>query len=249
MAGPSGQKIVVRVCQLQVTPALTEVKFFTICECNQYGNAANLNIMTIAIWLTVVSICLLGAMSPGPSLAVVLQQTLRGGRETGLVAALTHGLGIGLYALLCISGIAVMITASPILFTTLQWLGAGYLIWLGIKGLRAQNKTDAPLVNPTSTGSAARDGFLVVFLNPKVAVFFIALFSQVIGSETTWLEKLAYAATAMFIDMGWYMIVAWSFSNPRWLARLQQNFVWIERAFGVVLIALAIRLLAVSLVN
>lgn len=184
-------------------------------------------------------------MSPGPSLAVVLQQTIRGGRTTGLVAALTHGLGIGLYALLCISGIAVMITASPVLFTTLQWLGAAYLIWIGVKGLRAKNRPDATLANPTSTGSAARDGFMVVFLNPKVAVFFIAMFSQVIGSETNWLEKISYAATAMFIDMGWYMIVAWTFSNPRWLGRLQQNVVWLERAFGVVLIALAIRLFVV----
>lgn len=188
-------------------------------------------------------------MSPGPSLAVVLQQTLRGGRKPGLVAALTHGLGIGLYALLCISGIAVMITASPLLFTALQWLGAGYLIWIGIKGLRARAGADATLANTTTTRSAARDGFLVVFLNPKVAVFFIALFSQVIGSETNWLEKLAYASTAMFIDMAWYMIVAWSFSNPYWLERLQRNVVWLERVFGVVLIALALRLLAGGLVN
>lgn len=205
--------------------------------------------MTITMWLTVVSICLLGAMSPGPSLAVVLQQTLRGGRETGLVAAITHGLGIGLYAMLCISGIAVVITASPLLFTSLQWLGAGYLIWIGIKGLRAQPVTDATLANPPTTGSAARDGFLVVFLNPKVAVFFIALFSQVIGSDTTWLDKTVYAATAMFIDMGWYIIVAWSFSNTRWLGYLQRNIVWLERAFGVVLIALALRLLTTSLIN
>ena len=69
--------------------------------------------MTFTTWLTVASICLLGAMSPGPSLAVVLKQTLSGGRKTGLFAAITHGLGIGLYALLCISGIAVMIVASP----------------------------------------------------------------------------------------------------------------------------------------
>ena len=205
--------------------------------------------MTLAIWLTVVSICLLGAMSPGPSLAVVLQQTLRGGRRTGLVAAVTHGLGIGLYALLCISGIAVMITTSPVLFTALQWLGAAYLLWIGIKGLRARAGTNAALADSPTTGSAARDGFLVVFLNPKVAVFFIALFSQVIGSETTWLEKLAYAATAMFIDMAWYMIVAWSFSNPRWLGYLQRNVVWLERAFGVILIALAIRLFSGGLVN
>jgi threonine/homoserine/homoserine lactone efflux protein len=204
--------------------------------------------MTLAIWLTVVSICLLGAMSPGPSLAVVLKQTLGGGRRTGLIAAFTHGLGIGLYALLCISGIAVMITTSPLLFTALQWGGAGYLVWMGINGLRARSSPDAKLADPPTTGSAARDGFLVVFLNPKIAVFFIALFSQVIGSDTTWLEKLAYASTAMIIDMGWYIIVAWSFSNPRWLGRLQDNVVWLERLFGVILIALAVRLLAGELI-
>ena len=200
--------------------------------------------MTIAIWLTIVSICILGAMSPGPSLAVVLKQTVIGGRKMGLIAAIAHGLGIGLYALMCISGIAVMITASPTLFTALQWCGAAYLIWMGIKGLRARDQTAATPEYASSTGNAARDGFLVVFLNPKVAVFFIALFSQVIGSETTWLEKLAYAATAMLIDMGWYMIVAWSFSNPRWLGYLQKNVVLLDRAFGVILIALAVNLLA-----
>jgi threonine/homoserine/homoserine lactone efflux protein len=205
--------------------------------------------MTIAIWLTVVSICLLGAMSPGPSLAVVLKQTISGGRRTGLIAAITHGLGIGLYALLCISGIAVMITTSPVLFTALQWAGAAYLVWIGIKGLRAKPGDSSALADPPTTGSAARDGFLVVFLNPKVAVFFIALFSQVIGSETSWPEKLAFAATALFIDMAWYMIVAWSFSNPRWLGYLQRNVVWLERAFGAILIVLAMSLLAGGLVD
>jgi threonine/homoserine/homoserine lactone efflux protein len=142
-----------------------------------------------------------------------------------------------------------MITTSPALFQALQWAGAAYLVWLGIKGLMASRGEDGALAAPATTGSAARDGFLVVFLNPKVAVFFIALFSQVIGSETTWIEKLVYAATALLIDMGWYVIVAWSFSNPRWLGKLQKNVVWLERIFGVVLIALALRLLAGSLVN
>jgi threonine/homoserine/homoserine lactone efflux protein len=203
--------------------------------------------MTTGLWLTVVSICVLGAMSPGPSLAVVLKQTLSGGRKTGLVAAVMHGVGIGFYALLCISGIGLIITTSPILFQALQWAGAAYLVWLGIKGLRARAVDNAGLADPPTTHSAARDGFLVVFLNPKVAVFFIALFSQVIGSDTSTLEKLAYAATALVIDMAWYVIVAWMFSNPRWLDKLQNNVVWLERIFGVVLIALALRLFAGSL--
>jgi threonine/homoserine/homoserine lactone efflux protein len=203
--------------------------------------------MTISIWLTVASICLLGAMSPGPSLAVVVRCTLNGGRKAGLIAAAAHGLGFGLYALLCVSGIAVVITASPLLFTGLQWLGAGFLLWLGIQGLRAKAPAPAdeqnPPLAPPSSGSAARDGFLIVFLNPKVVIFLIALFSQVIGSDTSTVERLIYVATAMLIDMGWFLLVAWLFSNPRWLGYLQKNVVWLERIFGVVLIALAARLL------
>ena len=199
--------------------------------------------MTITSWLAVVSICLLGAMSPGPSLAVVLRQTLSGGRKAGLVTAFAHGIGFGLYALACVSGIAVVVTTSPLLFTALQWLGAAFLLWLGIKGLMAKPSTGAaPLETPAKNG-AFRDGFLVVFLNPKIAVFLIAVFSQVIGDHTSGTERLIYVATAMFIDMGWYMIVAWLFSNPMWLGGLQKRAVWLERLFGVILIALAGRLL------
>jgi threonine/homoserine/homoserine lactone efflux protein len=224
--------------------AWTTLSICNNSRCIRPRITAHYGVMTISIWLTVVSICLLGAMSPGPSLAVVLKQTVSGGRKMGLISAITHGLGIGLYAMASISGIAVLITATPALFTALKWLGALYLIWIGIKGLQAKAGSGDSLADPPTTGSAARDGFLIVFLNPKVAVFFIALFSQFIGSETTWLEKLVFAATAMFIDMAWYMIVAWLFSNPRWLQRLQHNVVWIERTFGVILIAIAIRLLA-----
>ncbi|WP_394170662.1 LysE family translocator [Saccharospirillum alexandrii] len=198
--------------------------------------------MTWATWLAVVSICMLGAMSPGPSLAVVLKQTLAGGRSNGIVVALTHGLGIGLYALLSIFGLAALITASPVAFTALQWSGALYLAWLGVKGLRARANPDAELPDVPTTASAARDGFLVVFLNPKVAVFFIALFSQVVGADTSVLAKLGYAATAMVIDGGWYLVVAWLFSTPAWLERLKRHSVWFERVFGVILVALAGRL-------
>lgn len=198
--------------------------------------------MTWTTWLAVVSICMLGAMSPGPSLAVVLKQTLAGGRSNGVVVAVTHGLGIGLYATLSIFGLAALITASPVAFTALQWGGALYLAWLGVKGLRARANPDAELPDVPTTASAARDGFLVVFLNPKVAVFFIALFSQVVGADTSVLAKLGYAATAMVIDGGWYLIVAWLFSTPAWLDRLKRHSVWFERVFGVILVTLAGRL-------
>lgn len=198
--------------------------------------------MTLATWLAVVSICLLGAMSPGPSLAVVLRQTLGGGRRNGVTAALMHALGLGLYAFLSIAGLAAVIHASRWAFGLLQLGSALYLAWLGVKGLTARRQAGSDLPKAPTTTSAARDGFLVVFMNPKIAVFFIALFSQVVGMDTSLAAKLGYAATAMVIDGSWYVIVAWLLSSPRWLHRMQQHGVWLERTFGAVLLALAGRL-------
>ncbi|EAR09889.1 LysE family translocator [Reinekea blandensis] len=202
--------------------------------------------MTLTAWLTIVGICALGAMSPGPSLAVVLKHTLAGGRRQGMTAAITHGLGVGLYAFVCVSGLAVVILTSETLFTILQWGGAGYLLWMGIKGLLSRSNPNQQLPD-VEAKEAARDGFMIVFLNPKIAVFFIALFSQVVGTDTTLVGKFAYASTAMIIDGLWYVVVAWLFSNPRWLAVLQQQAVWLDRIFGVVLMGLAGKL-AVELV-
>lgn len=198
--------------------------------------------MTLATWLTVVTICVLGAMSPGPSLAIVLKQTLTGGRRHGIITAIAHGLGVGLYAFLSIMGLAAIITASPTAFSVLQWGGALYLAWLGLKGLMAKHTGDGDLPDTPTTANAARDGFLVVFLNPKIAVFFLALFSQVVGTDTSTLAKFGYAATAMVIDGLWYLTVAWLFSNPKWLAQLKRKSVWFERIFGAILVALAGRL-------
>ena len=196
----------------------------------------------LATWFTVLSICVLGAMSPGPSLAVVLRHTLGGGRVHGCLAALAHGAGVGLYALLSISGLAVLITASPAVFRAFQWAGAAYLAWLGIRGLLARAPhPDAPVAVARGAG-AARDGFLIAFLNPKIAVFLIALFSQVIGDDTPWTARALYAGTAWCTDTAWYLLVAWLFSTPRWLEWLRNNAVWFERLFGLILLGLAGRL-------
>ncbi len=203
--------------------------------------------MTLESWLTVVAVCSLGAMSPGPSLAVVLRHTLNGGRKQGCLAALAHGFGVGMYAWLCISGVALLITNSPRMFLFFQWAGAAYLAWMGILGLRAKAPHEETAGMPNGRDGAARDGFLIVFLNPKIAVFFIALFSQLVGSETTWLGRLGYAATAGTIDALWYVLVAWLFSAPRWLHKLQANAVWLNRLFGIILLALAVRLVLETL--
>lgn len=176
-----------------------------------------------------------------------MRHALSGGRRQGCITGMMHGLGVGLYALLSISGLAVLITTSPQLFKALEWAGAGYLAWLGIKGLRAKPAASGPLQTTATDTSAARDGFLIVFLNPKIAVFFIALFSQVIGPSTHWFERGLYAGTAWFIDTGWYVLVAVMVTQPKWLSALQKHAVWLDRVFGVILLALAAKLVAETL--
>ncbi|SRR5690554_2123267 len=194
-------------------------------------------------WFAVIGLCLMGAMSPGPSLALVLKHTLHAGRRQGMVAGFAHGLGVGMYALAAVLGIAAIITTSPTLFTLIQWAGAAFLAYLGLKGLLAKHATPTAIA-PAATNSshAARDGFLMACLNPYTAIFFIALFSQLVDIHTPFSVKLLYAATAVIIDMGWYMSVAWFFSQPVWLRRLERYSVWIERLFSLVLIGFAVKL-------
>lgn len=178
-------------------------------------------------------------MSPGPSLALVLKHTLNGGREQGMITGIFHGFGVGIYAILSVVGLAAVIHNLPSLFIAIQWAGAIFLAWIGFQGVRKKRVIVGAKVSDNEVTYAARDGFLMACLNPKAAIFFIALFSQVVGPDTPITAKFAYAFTAMVVDMGWYITVAWLFSRPNWLSWLQRYSHWLERVFGVILIGLA----------
>ncbi len=197
-------------------------------------------------WLSLFGVCLLGAMSPGPSLAVVTRATLRGGLGSGMSAAVAHGVGVGLYGLITVAGLAVLIAGSPRLFLGIQVLGALYLIHLGIKSLRAGTAPGAMSHGDEESESrhgAAVNGFLVAFLNPKLAVFMLALFSQFLDAEAGATQKTIMVLTVGITDALWYGAIAALLSRPRFLDRLQANAVVIDRVFGVILIALALTVL------
>ena len=203
--------------------------------------------MEFGQWLSLLSICLLGAMSPGPSLAVMVKSTLGGGHRAGYPAALAHGAGVGLYGLLTVTGLAVLITRSPGIFLALQVMGAFYLLYLGIKSLL--NSGNTGLLDTTSSigRSAAVDGFLVAFLNPKLAVFMLALFSQFLQPDTGIQQKAIMVATVGITDACWYALVVALLSRNTFLEKLRRSATTIDRIFGVILIALALSVLANAL--
>jgi len=199
--------------------------------------------MALNHWLSLVGICLLGAISPGPSLAVVLKSTLNGGVAKGYASAIAHGLGVALYGLLTVTGLAVLITRSPELFLGIQVLGAGYLIYLGMQSLRSTGHSEQQQEHFPNSQNAALEGFLVSFLNPKLAVFMLALFSQFLLPEFGLFEKSIMVATVGITDACWYCLIVSLVSRKSLMGKLQRSAQRIDRMFGVVLILLAFTVL------
>ena len=93
--------------------------------------------MPLSLWLSMSLICIFGAMSPGPSLAVVVQNTLSGGRLQGVITGISHGFGIVIWAGLTAGGIGLLITQQPALFNGMRYAGAALLVYLGVRSLRS----------------------------------------------------------------------------------------------------------------
>lgn len=201
--------------------------------------------MPFSLWMSLAAICAMGAMSPGPSLAMVLRHTLGGGRVPGIAAAISHALGVGLYALLTVWGLGELIVRFPTLFQAVTWGGAAYLAWLGIKALRAGRggAVNAQAV-ATTRGQAARDGMLVALANPKLILFFVALLSQFVSPDMSLAARAIIVLTAVIIDGGWYVLVAVGLSHSRVLPWLQARAHWINRITGLLLLALALRVVS-----
>lgn len=201
-------------------------------------------------WLQVALVCAMGAVSPGPSLAVVLRNTLAGGKRQGVLTGLGHGLGILLYAGLVVTGLAVALAAFPAVEAAVGYAGILLLVWLGLSfiGVRLPSAGNGRKAATSSAetgqhrgGFAA--GFLIAFLNPKIAAFFMAVFAPFIRLDANGTEKAILALTAGVIDAGWYILVALALSGTGLIHVLHRHASGVDRAIGGLLLVLAAGLL------
>ncbi|MCG9695768.1 LysE family translocator [Shewanella sp. Isolate11] len=201
--------------------------------------------MSFSTWLGLLAICCLGAMSPGPSLAMVVRHTLGGGRAKGIVCAWAHSIGIGVYALVTLLGLAVLLKQAPLIFNGIAIAGALYLAYMGVQALRSKGGMSQKLAagEPTSALTAARDGIAISLFNPKIMLFFLALFSQfVMVADDVWGKSLI-VFTPLVVDGLWYTIIALLLSHQAVLPKLREKAALIDKLSGVVLILLAVRVL------
>ena len=136
--------------------------------------------MELQDFVLLVVACLAVNLSPGPSVLLVSSVSAAGGARAGLCAVLGMSAGAMLHVLLAASGLAAALAAAPLAFTAVQYLGAGYLIYLGIDLLARKPRRVEPAVAAAAKTDWQyfRRGLLVDALNPKIALFFLAFIPQ-----------------------------------------------------------------------
>ena len=190
-------------------------------------------------------VCAMGAMSPGPSLAVVLRNTISGGRTQGVMTGIGHGIGFGIYAMLAVTGLSAILIADESKFELLQWSGAVVLLWLSYNMLTYQPSGDKE-EHQSSGRRGFVEGFMIAFLNPKILVFLVAVFSQFLDPQMKDIDRVVMALIAGLIDTVWYVLVAAVLSGTAIIDKLRDNSVLIDRMIGTVLLVLALALISKS---
>ena len=176
----------------------------------------------------------LGAISPGPSLLMVIRNTIVGGRRRGVMCAVGHGIGFGLYAGVAIFGLIVLLEEAPGVFLGLQWIGIALLVWYGwLMWAHSDEEVAEDSVEKEARGFL--EGFSIAFFNPKIALFLVAVLAQVLESGMSLETKLVIGFIGMAIDMAWYVLVAVFLTGTPLLDWLRSNGSIVNRLTAVVL--------------
>ncbi len=194
---------------------------------------------------TVTLVHFLAVASPGPDFIMCVRNSLTHSRRTGIWTALGIGAGIMVHIAYCLAGLAVVISRSILLFNTMKYLGAIYLIYIGIKSFRARSSH----IEINTTGKeedltrlqALKIGFLTNVLNPKATLFFLSLFTLVISPDTP-APVLGIVSAIMIVNTTlWFSLVA-IFMTQKKIRTLFERFQNVfNKTLGGILIALGIK--------
>jgi threonine/homoserine/homoserine lactone efflux protein len=185
-------------------------------------------------------------VTPGPDSLLVLRSSLLGGRRTGARVAGGATAGSLAWGICSAAGLTAMLAASAQLYRAVQLAGACYLVFLGIRGLRAAGGNISPSRPERVPGF--RTGLLSNLLNPKVGLFFLAVMPQLIPHHASVTRyALAFAVTDMVIAGTWLAIVAWISDKAGTLLRRPRVRTALDRATGTVLVALGLNVAAEQL--
>jgi threonine/homoserine/homoserine lactone efflux protein len=196
--------------------------------------------------------CVLIVVAPGPSFAVMVNQSLRNGRLGGLAAVLGNASGLVFWASASVFGLTALIRTSEFAFLALKVVGAAYLCWLGLRTLVRSRATaaDDPVVMRTGGGgrlTAFRTGMVTNLANPKAAVLYLALLPQFLpAGGGTLADTAVLAAVQMAISVSWYTLVVLAVGLVRRTLARPSVKARVEQISGLVLVGLGLRMITLS---
>ena len=186
--------------------------------------------------------------TPGVDLLLTVTRTAQGGARAGAMAALGIAAGCTVHALAAAFGLAALLAWSSAAFTAIKWLGAAYLVWLGLGMLRDVWRGAAPAAAKSASSASAmadfRRGLLTNLLNPKVALFMLAFLPQFVPAQLQSKTPALLALGALFVLQGLLFLLAVVLLTAR-LARapaLARSGRWLQGLSGLLFLALAARL-------
>lgn len=202
------------------------------------------------LWLFVVSGFLLN-LTPGADTLFIATRSAALGLRFGLAAALGICTGCLVHVAAAAMGLSAILATSPVAFMVVKWVGAGYLVYMGV-GLWRKHAATAE-ASPSSVTSASwsavfGQGFLTNVLNPKVALFFLAFVPQFIAPDATHkaLAFMALGGIFTFNSLLWCVALAWLAARMRTLDVNRRLLRWLERGVGGLFVALGFRLALVD---
>ena len=198
--------------------------------------------MNNLFWVQFAAICLIGAMSPGPSMALIIRNSIKYGRLSGILFSLGHAIGIGIYASVSVLGLQFILINNLFLFNAIQFCGSVFLLILGILFLR-DTAHNLSLENEQKNVNSFMQGFAISILNPKILIWFAAIFSQFIEISSTNFVKLVMVLIALSIDGLWYIILTIVVTGFGLKQFLEHNTNIIQKISGVILISISIIIL------
>lgn len=200
-----------------------------------------------AEFFTIAVAHLFAVASPGPDFAIVTRQCMSGGTRAGVWTSLGVSSAILLHVTYCILGVALLLAQSTTLFNSMKYLAAAYLVYLGVQSIRGSfRQTNAALYTrgevAISPSKAFAVGFLTNGLNPKATLFFLALFTVVIDSNTPSSIQILYGLYLAIATFLWFSMLSKILGRPNVRAFIIKTGNWVERGMGGILILLALQI-------
>ncbi|MDP3559356.1 MAG: LysE family transporter [Legionellaceae bacterium] len=193
---------------------------------------------------------ILAAISPGPDFAIVTKNALLCSRKIGIFTALGISMSMLIHSIYCILGLAIIISQSLLAFSIIKYLGAAYLIYIGIKAL--YSKREAAQFNIEYSQQSITElqafyqGLLCNLLNPKAIMFLLAFFTLVVKPGNALFMEMGYGIEIVIIHMIWFSCLAYMLTHHSVKNSLNKIQYYIVKVMGAVLVAFGLRIATLS---